>query len=69
MIDRKTRIKNIIKIIKLEMKQVNKNIANTWDYKKMVTLTNRYNLLKSRKEKLNENKTNQCARVCRKNKS
>jgi hypothetical protein len=58
MIDRKTRIKNIIKIIKLEMKQVNKNIANTWDYNKMVTLTNRYNLLKRRKEKLNENKTN-----------
>jgi hypothetical protein len=58
MIDRKTRIKNIIKIINLQMKQVNKNIANTWDYKKMVTLTNRYNLLKSRKEKLNENKTN-----------
>ena len=58
MIDRKTRIKNIIKIIKLEMKQVNKNIANTWDYKKMVILTNRYNLLKRRKEKLNENKTN-----------
>ena len=58
MTDRKTRIKNIIKIIKLEMKQVNKNIANTWDYNKMVTLTNRYNLLKRRKEKLNENKTN-----------
>jgi hypothetical protein len=55
MIDRKTRIKNIIKIIKSEMKQLNKNIANTWDYKKMVTLTNRYNLLKRRKEMLNEN--------------
>jgi hypothetical protein len=58
MIDRKTRIKNIIKIIKLEMKQLNKNIANTWDYNKMVIFTNRYNLLKRRKEKLNENKTN-----------
>ena len=58
MIDRKTRIKNIIKIINLEMKQLNNNIANTWDYKKMVNFTNRYNLLKRRKEKLNENKTN-----------
>ena len=68
MIDRKTRIKNIIKIINLEMKQLNKNIANTWDYKKMVNFTNRYNLLKRRKEKINENKTNQCIRVCGKNK-
>ena len=49
---RKAKLKRIHNIIKQEMKQIDKHIEATYDYKHLVALTNRYNLLKKRKENL-----------------
>ena len=49
---REIKIKRIHEAIKKEMKEIDRQSVATYNYRHLVALTNRYNLLKKRKEKI-----------------